>query len=140
DKQTTIDTYTLTLHDALPILGRKLELQRRITREARAEYERIAQQYGENSKQARKAARELNEQVAAYNNLERYVNNAQRELADLREELRVSESAWGRLGSAIESAGSNLTELGDRMKTVGQNMTAYLTAPMAGLGVAIGAI
>ncbi|GKU81197.1 phage tail tape measure protein [Niallia sp. NCCP-28] len=121
-------------------LNRRLELQTAITEEARSEYERMVQQHGEGSKQAEKAARAYNNEVAALNNLGRYVDNVRQELADLREEQRISESTWGRMGQLFDEVGTHLTDLGGKMKEVGASLSTSLTLPILGLGAGITAI
>lgn len=115
-------------------LNRKLEVQREVTKAAKAEYEKMVAEHGEGSKQADKAARSYNTQVAALNNLERYVSNAREELENLREEQRISESSWGRFGQQLEETGTRLTKIGDKMKAVGQSLSLYVTAPIVALG------
>lgn len=115
-------------------LNRKLEVQKEVTKAARTEYERIVQEHGEGSKEAEKAARAYNNQVAALNNLERYTERTREELERLREEQRIAESGWTRFGQSLESAGNRLTSIGDSMKNVGRNMSMYVTAPLLGLG------
>ncbi|MGD7007627.1 phage tail tape measure protein [Metabacillus sp. 84] len=117
-------------------LNNKLNLQKRITQEAKAEYEKMVREHGEGSKQAEKAAREYNNQAAALNNLERYVENATQELQELRREQEVSASGWTKLSESVEEAGSRLTKVGDTFKSVGKTMSVAITAPLAGMAFA----
>lgn len=115
-------------------LNRKLEVQKEVTKTARTEYEKMVQEYGEGSKEAEKAAREYNNQAAALNNLERYVERTRGELEQLREEQRIAQSGWTRMGETLEATGTRLTKVGDKMKNAGRNMSMYVTAPLVGLG------
>ncbi|OIK11974.1 phage tail tape measure protein [Bacillus sp. MUM 116] len=117
-------------------LNRKLEVQKAVTKAAKEQYQKMVQEHSEGSKQADKAAASYNREVAALNNLERNVSHTRDELARLREEQRISESSWGRLGQRFESVGNQLTKIGDKMKNVGKSMSLYVTAPLVGLGVA----
>ena len=115
-------------------LNKKLEIQKAVTKEAKAEYEKMVAEHGEGSKEAEKAAREYNKQAAALNNLERYVDGVSKELAEMREQQRLTETGWGRLGKVFEDTGAKLTAIGDKMKSTGRTMSMYITAPLAGFG------
>jgi phage-related minor tail protein len=119
-------------------LNRKLQVQESITTAARQEYEKMVQEHGEGSQEAEKAARSYNNEVAALNNLQRRLQNTERELADFREEQRQAESGFTRLGTRITNTGESLTKFGDKAKNAGTSLTASLTAPIAGLGIAAG--
>ncbi|MGI8351672.1 phage tail tape measure protein [Niallia circulans] len=115
-------------------LQRKLEVQKEVVKGAREHYQKMVQEYGEGSKKADAAARSYNNQVSALNNLERNVNETRDALEHLREEQRIQESSWGRMGQRLEETGNRLTKIGDKMKTIGKNMSMYVTAPIVGVG------
>ena len=71
-------------------LNRKLNLQREAASAAREEHARMVQQHGEGSRQALRAARAYNTEIAALNNLERFVGDVRREFQEFQEEHRVS--------------------------------------------------
>jgi len=119
-------------------LNRKLQVQESITTAARQEYEKMVQEHGEGSQEAEKAARSYNNEVAALNNLQRRLQNTERELADFREEQRQAEAGFARLSTRITDTGESLTKFGDKAKNAGTSLTASLTAPIAGLGIAAG--
>ena len=121
-------------------LSRKLEVQEEITKSARQEYEKMVQEHGEGSKQADKAARAYNNEVANLNNLRRSVENVSQELAELREEQRVQNSNWSRMSRLIDGAGTSLTNIGGLAKSVGSSLTTSLTAPIIGLAGGITAL
>ncbi|MDY7224664.1 phage tail tape measure protein [Halalkalibacterium halodurans] len=115
-------------------LNKKLEVQKAITEKARRQYEKMVKEHGEGSKEAEKAAREYNNQAAALNNLERYVEQTTQELKQLREEQRLNESGWMKASKTLETVGGRLIKIGDTMKSVGRNLSMYVTAPLVGLG------
>lgn len=117
-------------------LNRKLEVQEEVTKAARAEYEKMVQQHGEGSREAERAARAFNNEVANLNNLRRQVGSTREELANLREEQRIATSNWTRMGESIGETGTRLTKIGDTMKSIGQSMSMYITAPIVGIGTA----
>jgi TP901 family phage tail tape measure protein len=117
-------------------LNKKLEVQKAVVDKAKKSYEKMVKEHGEASKEAEKAARTYNSEVASLNNLERYIGRTTEELAKLREEQRVSQSGWTKMGNTLDSAGQKLTKVGDGMKTAGKNMSMYLTAPLTGMAFA----
>lgn len=117
-------------------LNRKLEAQKAATNAAKSEYERLAAQHGENSIQAQNAAREFNNQAGNLNNLQRIVNDTTADFEAFRRELEVSESAFGRISDSMETAGSNMSEVGEKLSGIGETMSVGITAPLAGLGLA----
>ncbi|MDR4318386.1 Phage protein [Niallia circulans] len=119
-------------------LNRKLQVQESVTTAARQEYEKMVREHGEGSREAERAARSYNNEVAALNTLQRRLQNTQRELADFREEQRQAESGFTRLGTRISNTGESLTKFGDKAKSAGTSLTASLTAPIAGFGIAAG--
>ena len=115
-------------------LNRKIEVQEAVTKSARQEYEKMVREHGEGSAEAEKAARSYNNEVAALNTLRRRIESTQRQLADFREEQRISQSRWTRLGNAIDGSGTRLVNFGEHSKKVGGFLTTRLTAPIIALG------
>ena len=115
-------------------LNKKLEVQKEVTEKARRNYEKMVNEHGEGSAEAEKAARAYNRESAELNNLERYVEGVTEELKQMKEQQRIAESGWGRLGKTFEETGTKLTAAGDKMKSVGKSMSMYVTAPLVGMG------
>lgn len=115
-------------------LNRKLDVQKEVTKQAKAEYEKMVREHGEGSKEADKAAKSYNNEVASLNNLERYVGRTREELEKLKEQQKIAESRWGKLGKKLDETGTRLTKVGDSMKSTGKSLSMYVTAPLAGLG------
>ncbi|WP_349730455.1 phage tail tape measure protein [Peribacillus frigoritolerans] len=115
-------------------LNRKLEVQKEVTKQAKAEYEKMVREHGEGSKEADKAAKSYNNEVASLNNLERYVGRTREELEKLKEQQKIAESSWGKLGKKLDETGTRLTKVGDSMKSTGKSLSMYVTAPLVGLG------
>lgn len=119
-------------------LNKKLSVQTAITDKAKKHYEKMVAEYGEGSKEAEKAAREFNNQSSSLQNLQRSVNRVADELKGMQEEQRVAASGWTKFGNAAEKAGDKISKIGSGMKGMGQSMSQYITAPLAGLGIASG--
>ncbi|MGE6379924.1 phage tail tape measure protein [Peribacillus muralis] len=115
-------------------LNRKLEVQKEVTKQAKAEYEKMVEENGKGSKKADEAAKSYNNEVASLNNLERYVGRTREELEKLKEQQKIAESSWGKLGKKLDETGTRLTKVGDSMKSTGKSLSLYVTAPLAGLG------
>lgn len=114
-------------------LNKKIEVQKRVVSEAKSEHEKMVKEFGEGSKEAEKAAREYNNQVASLNSLQRYIYKTETELKELRQELNKSEFSWNNLGQTIQNTGRTLTG-------IGSSLTVGLTTPILGAGLAIGKV
>lgn len=118
-------------------LSNKLEVQKRIVSQSRAEYEKMVQKYGEGSRQAERAATAFNNQVASLNNLQRAYNRTSQSMIALEQEQRSLQSVWGKLGRLFDDTGEKLTNVGSISKDVGSSLSASLTLPIIGAGVGI---
>ncbi|MCY9003275.1 tape measure protein [Peribacillus frigoritolerans] len=114
-------------------LNRKLEVQKEITKQAKIEYEKMVKEHGEGSKEADKAASSYNKEVAALNNIERYVGDVREELKRLKEEQRITSSGWTKAGDSLISFGDKLGSISGKIKETGKTLTTRLTVPIAGL-------
>lgn len=121
-------------------LNKKLDVQKRVVAEAKKEYEDMVEQHGRGSKEAEKAAREYNNQAAALNNLERYIENAKKELIDFEKEQRIANSSWTKMGDKLEGYGGKLKGIGEQMNDVGGKLTRGITVPALGAAGAVGGI
>ncbi|GAA5416193.1 hypothetical protein Pryu01_01225 [Paraliobacillus ryukyuensis] len=121
-------------------LNRKLEVQQSVTDSARKTYEKMVKEYGEGSKEAQKAAKEYNNQVASLNNLSRYVGRVENDLAKLKEEQRISNSNWTKMGNHLDKVGNKVKTFGDKTSIVGNTMSTTVTPAILGLGAAAGVV
>lgn len=115
-------------------LNKKLEVQKTVVSAARAQYEKMVAEHGEGSKQAERAAAAFNKEVAAANNLQRSVDKLGAEFKGFQDELAQSESKLGKFSSALDGISAKISEISGRMSEIGSNMTASMTAPIAGFG------
>ena len=130
----SVEKYQATLTG----LNKKLEVQTAVTKRAKEQYKSMVKEYGEGSEEAHKASREYNQQVIQLNNVQRSVERTSEKLEGLKRDQQESTSAWGKFKRSVNDAGDSLTGLGDKMSQTGGAMTATLTAPIAGLGFAVG--
>lgn len=119
-------------------LNKKLEVQKVAVAEAKKEYEAMVKEHGHGSKEAERAAREYNNQAAALNNLERYIENTKKELAEFEKQQRIANSGWTKFGNKLESYGGKLKGIGNQMSDVGSQMTNKITKPALIAGGAVG--
>ncbi|WP_432352657.1 phage tail tape measure protein [Sporosarcina sp. A2] len=113
-------------------LTRKLDVQKAALANAKNEYDRMVEVHGEGSRQADLAAAAYNRQVAAVNNLERNIEGLTDELEQMQEQQRVAESGWTRFGDSMQGVGDKMKAAGGKMKDVGKSLSMYVTAPLVG--------
>lgn len=119
---------------AVSSLNTDIEKQRKNLDDLGKKYAEAAKDGNENSKQAQNLANEYNKQADNLNRLEQQLENATDELKRMREEQRLAESGWGRLGKTFDAVGNQLKDIGRGMQDVGKNMSMYVTAPLVGVG------
>jgi TP901 family phage tail tape measure protein len=117
----SINKYQTTLQG----LNKKIEVQKSITDKALKSYQKMVKEHGEGSKEAEKAAKEYNNQVATLNNLERSVQRTTKELNEMQDQQRNTTSGLTKLGDRLERTGTQLTGIGKKMSI---GLTAPLTA------------
>ncbi|WP_107923486.1 phage tail tape measure protein [Lysinibacillus parviboronicapiens] len=117
--------------------SRLLEGQQTKVRRLSQEYEKAKQQYGENSVQAERLAVQLNRASAEMDRTQRELNETTAELDRLERELAQSQTAWGKFGATATAAGENLKAVGDKMTSIGKDMSMKITAPLTALGAVI---
>ncbi|WP_117161344.1 phage tail tape measure protein [Paraliobacillus sp. X-1268] len=121
-------------------LNKKLEVQQAVTEKAFTSYEKMVKEHGEGSIEAQKAAKEYNNQVASLNNLSRYVGRVEDDLSKLREEQRVANSNWTKMGNKLDNAGNKMQAFGNKATGVGNAMSTTLTPAVLGMGTAMGLV
>jgi murein DD-endopeptidase MepM/ murein hydrolase activator NlpD/phage-related protein/SLT domain-containing protein len=115
-------------------LNKKLEVQKLIVSESRAEYEKMVEDYGEGSKEAEAAARAYNNQVAALKNLERNISRTTISLEDLEQETKKSGFSLTGLGDLLKDAAKNASGLAMNATKIGNAVGSF--APVLGTAAA----
>src|SRR5699024_4494235 len=113
-------------------LNKKLELQKQIVGQAKKDYDQMVATHGEGSKAAHDAAVAYNREIAELNNLERYIGRVTKEMEAFKREQEIQSSLAWKTGDAFEKFGNDLESFSDRAKTLGGNLTKYLTVPIRG--------
>ena len=113
-------------------LEKKLKIQGEVVKNAKKNLSDMSEEFGENSEQAKKAERQLNNAEAQYNNLERSVDKAKLQLEEFNKEQDVSENKWTQWGKKLDTASDKMNRLGNGMRDIGRNMSVAFTAPIVG--------
>lgn len=119
-------------------LSKRQQVQSRITKELRQNYEKLSAETGENSAKTQAAASKYNEAVAKLNQYDHELEEATKHMKALQDNQRALNSSLGKLGNIFSKFGPQLKTMGDGMKSVGRSMGLYVTAPIvAGFGAAV---
>ncbi len=121
-------------------LNKKLELQEKATESARKRYEKMVDEHGEGSRQAQEAAAAYNNEAATLNNLERHIGKVTDEMKAFKREQEIQSSTMWKTGDALEGFGDGLGKVSDKARQVGGNLTKYITLPAVGVVTAVGGI
>lgn len=103
----------------------------------KGEYEAVAKEKGENSKEAMKLRTEYNKQADNLNYLKNQLGNVTEEYKAFSREQKIANSGWTEFGTGLKDAGNMLNSMGSGMQTFGNNMTKYVTTPILGAVSAI---
>lgn len=126
----SIEKYEVTLQG----LNKKLEIQRQIVSESRAEYEKMVKDYGEGSEEAEKAARAYNNQVSALNSLHRNIDRTWESLDELNAQTDKSTFSLSGLGDRLKDAAKNASGFAMSATKIGSAVGSF--APVLGTAAA----
>lgn len=119
-------------------LSKRQQVQSRITKELRQNYEKLSSETGENSAKTQAAAAKYNEARAKLNLYDRELEEATKHMKSLQDHQKALNTSLGKLGNNFSKFGPQLKTMGDGMKNVGRSMGMYVTAPIvAGFGAAV---
>ncbi|MDN4525318.1 phage tail tape measure protein [Fictibacillus fluitans] len=127
----SVEKYQSTLSG----LNKKLEVQKRITQESRAAYEKMVKEHGAGSKEAEKAAKSYNHEVSALNDLKRSVGRTEDQLQKFKKQQQDSNNKWKIASRSIGDFQQKMGDTGNHFKDLGRNMTQSITLPIVGFGV-----
>src|SRR5699024_1338222 len=119
-------------------LNKKLDAQKQVTQASKEEYETMVSEHGRGSVEAERAEGAYNNQAAALNNLERYVEGATKELEEMQKQQRIADSGWTKTGNKLQETGSKITSMGTGLQNFGKKWTK-VTSIAAGAAVGLGA-
>ncbi|UXV33143.1 phage tail tape measure protein [Mammaliicoccus sciuri] len=113
-------------------LSKRQQVQSRITKELRQNYEKLSSETGENSAKTQAAASKYNEAAAKLNQYDHELEEAKKHIKSLQDHQRALNTTLGKLGNNFSKFGPHLKTMGDGMKNVGRSMSMYVTAPIVG--------
>jgi TP901 family phage tail tape measure protein len=73
--------------------------------------------------------------LIAYNNAQASMQRMEAELQRTNNQIRLQSSEWYQLGERLTTTGKNMQEFGNKMKSIGKDLSMKITAPIVGLGV-----
>jgi tape measure domain-containing protein len=114
-------------------LNKKQKVQSKVVEEAKQKYEELAEAKGKDNAKTQAAMANYNKELAKLNQMER-------QLSSLKEEIRIQSSSWTKLGNSFTNVGNNLQSIGRGIKSVGDNLTNKITKPALIAGAAMGGI
>ncbi len=98
----------------------------------KSQYEDVAKEKGENSREAQNLRTEYNKQADNLNYLKNQLSNVSAEYKEFAEQQRIANSGWTTFGEELKSAGGILESFGGGLQSVGNKMTKYITTPVLG--------
>lgn len=134
--ENSIDKYQVKIDG----LNKKLDVQRKVTENARKHYEKMVKEHGEGSAEAEKAARAYNNEVAKLNSLERQIKDVTSQMKEFQRQQKIQNSILFKAGDSLIKFGSGLKSMSDKMKDVGKSLTTKITTPAVGAATALGGI
>lgn len=121
-------------------LNKKYEAQEVVVDNARKRHEKMVEQYGENSRQAEKAATAYNNEMAQLKNLGRYIDDVTVEMNEFKRVQEIQSTSLWKTGDALEGFGSGLSDVSEKAKQTGWSLTKKLTLPALAVAGAVGGI
>lgn len=111
------------------ILNKQYDLQKKKVDETKHAMEQSIKVHGENSAETQKLKTE-------YNKAETQLMKYEKQLNDATAELAKQEAEAKKLGNATREMGEKMQAAGTKMKGVGDNMTKFVSGPIAAIGAA----
>ncbi len=112
------------LIDKTELLERQIRAQQQIVAKNRVEMEKLAKSSGENTIETQKAETAYNYSIAVLNNLEKQLENVNRQLDE-------SQSKWLTAGKNAEQYGSMMKNAGDKLEGAGKKLSVISGATAA---------
>ncbi|QYA34724.1 phage tail tape measure protein [Macrococcoides caseolyticum] len=116
----------------------KLKVQSQIVEVHKQKVAKLTSEYGETHTKVIKANAELKKQEATFGNLKRSISEVTSEIEQLKKAEQINNSPWGKRSQELQRYSDRLSAVGDKMTSIGQNMSMTVTAPIAaGFGIAV---
>lgn len=119
-------------------LEKRYDSQSKSVTNARSEYDKMAETYGENSDEAKKAANNLDVQIASQKSLASEIGNTRDAFKEFNKQQDIQSAFTTKLSDGFNNVGNVLDTVSSKARDVGGTLTKYVTAPVAGLATLLG--
>ncbi|MFW5438741.1 phage tail tape measure protein [Paenibacillus apiarius] len=118
------------------LLTKQLGLQQQQVNKINAEFQKSAQEKGEDAVATQKLATQLNKAQAEYNRLDSELKQTTADMARQAAEMQRQNSAWTKLSETLNQAGDKMKSIGNSMTDAGKSLSMKVTAPIVAVGTA----
>ncbi|KQB91878.1 putative membrane protein [Geobacillus sp. PA-3] len=115
-------------------LAKIYQLQGQRVQQLKKQYDELVKAHGAESEAALNAGKRLNNAIAYYNKLGKELESVREELQELEKQAAYQSSVWGKAEKALSSFQQKANSTSETLKTIGENLTAKVSAPLATLG------
>jgi len=115
-------------------LAKIYQLQGQRVQQLKKQYDELVKAHGAESDAALNAGKRLNNAIAYYNKLGKELDSVKQELQELEKKTAYQSSVWGKAEKALSSFQQKANRTSETLKTIGENLTAKVSAPLATLG------
>ncbi|MDS1005295.1 phage tail tape measure protein [Clostridium sporogenes] len=105
------------------------------TKELKQSYEQLSSEYSKNEEKLRNNVRSIDNWTNKANNAEAKLKGMKSSLSSVSKEIDKQESSWNKISKKLDSIGQKFQTVGKKMESVGKDMSAKISAPIAGIGV-----
>src|SRR5699024_12276062 len=117
-----------------------IDKQSEAVRKATKHHENMDKQYGENSKEAKRARVELDNQLISYEDMSSQLQGARNDFKQFNREQVIQNSTLYRGGQALQDFGRKLGGISAQARDIGGSLTRSITMPAMGAVTALGSI
>jgi TP901 family phage tail tape measure protein len=115
-------------------LAKIYQLQGQRVQQLKKQYDELVKAHGAESEAALNAGKRLNNAIAYYNKLGKELESVREELQELEKQAAYQSSVWGKAEKALSSFQQKANSTSETLKTIGENLTTRVSAPLAALG------
>lgn len=99
---------------------------------AEKEYDKLSKTIKDYPKDLAKAEKAVNNEKASMNGLQKSINKAEQELKQMNKQKMVANSSFTKQADHLDKMSEKYGKMSQNMRSVGRNMSMYVTTPIAG--------
>ena len=99
---------------------------------AEKEYDKLSKTIKDYPKDLAKAEKAVNNEKASMNGLQKSINKAEQELKQMNKQQMVANSSFTKQADHLDKMSEKYGKMSQNMRSVGRNMSMYVTTPIAG--------